>query len=91
MEDFLSFLTQFAALPIAVLCFIIGRVIKCYIKKIPNRFIPLILGTLGLILNLAFNNFQFTYEIIITGIGSGLAATGTWEAIRNIPNKNKTQ
>ena len=85
--EIMNFLQQYAVFPIAVICFGAGYVIKHYISKLPNKYIPLILGCLGLILNLAFNNFTFTFEIIITGIASGLAATGSFEAIRNLPNK----
>ena len=82
--EILGFLQQYAVFPIAMLCFGAGYVIKHYIPKLPNKFIPLILGVLGLILNLAFNNFTFTFEVIITGIASGLAATGSFEAVRNL-------
>ena len=85
MEDLYSLLVQYAILPITVVCFVVGRIIKCYIKKLPNQFIPYICAILGLILNLALNNFQFTFEVIATGIGSGLASTGGWEFIRNLP------
>lgn len=88
-QEILNFLVQYAVFPIALICFIVGAVIKQYVKFIPNNFIPLILGCLGLILNLAFNSFSFTAEIVITGIASGLAATGSWEFIRNTFIKKK--
>lgn len=87
MEELTAFLIQYAIFPIAIICFGVGWVIKHYIPKLPNKYIPLILACLGLILNLAFNNFNFTFEVIITGIASGLASTGGFEAIRNLPNK----
>ena len=89
-QEILNFLIQYAVFPIALICFLVGRVIKQYIKFIPNNFIPLILGCLGLLLNLAFNSFNFTFEIIITGIASGLAATGSFELVRNL-FKKKTE
>jgi hypothetical protein len=88
-QEILNFLIQYAELPIALLCFLVGRVIKLYITKLPNKFIPLILGCLGLVLNLVFNNFAFTFEIVITGIASGLAATGSFELVRNLIKKEK--
>lgn len=88
-NEILNFLIQYATFPIALICFVVGRVIKVYITKLPNAFIPLIVGCLGLLLNLAFNGFTFTAEIIIEGIASGLAATGSWELIRSIPTKKK--
>lgn len=91
MEDFMSFLTQYAVFPIAVLCFGIGYCIKHFITKLPNKFIPLILAICGILLNLAFNKFDFTFEIIVAGAGSGLVATGSFEAVRNLLNKNKEE
>lgn len=90
MEELAIFLTQYAVFPIALICFCIGYVIKHYIKKLPNKFIPLILACSGLILNLCFNGFTFSFDVIITGIASGLVATGSFEAVRNLlekPNK----
>lgn len=89
MEGFNDLITQFAVFPIALLCFGIGYVIKHYIKKIPNKFIPLILACVGLLLNLAFNQFNFTFDIVITGVCSGLVATGGFEAVRNLIKKNQ--
>lgn len=87
MEEFLSFLTQFAVFPVALICFGVGYIIKHFIPKIPNKFIPLILACIGLVVNLAFNQFDFTYEVIVTGIGSGLISTGSFELVRNLMNK----
>ena len=91
MEEFYNFVAQYAVFPIALICFGIGYVIKHFISVVPNKFIPLILAVVGLILNLVFNQFTFTPEIIITGIGSGLVATGSFEAVRNLLAKEKTE
>lgn len=91
MEEILNYMVQYAVFPIAVICFGVGYLIKHFIPKLPNRFIPLILAVLGLILNLAFNNFNFTFDIIVTGIASGLVATGSFEMVRNLANKQKTK
>lgn len=87
MNEFILFLQQYAVFPIALICFGIGLIIKHYIKVIPNKFIPLILAVLGIILNLTFNNWQFTVEIILTGAGSGLTATGSFEAVKHLAKK----
>lgn len=89
MEELYAYILQFAVFPIAIVCWGVGYVIKQYIPKIPNKFIPLILGCLGLVINLCLNNFAFTVEIIITGIASGLAATGSYELVRNLKDKKK--
>lgn len=91
MEEFYNYIIQYAVFPIALICFGIGYVIKHYITKLPNKFIPLILAILGIILNLAFNGFQFTFEVIITGAASGLVATGSFEAVRNLMDKKQKE
>ena len=91
MEEFIIFLQQYAVFPIAIICFGIGYVIKHYIAKIPNKFIPLILALCGILLNLAFNSWSITAEIILVGAGSGLAATGSFEAVRELAKKKLKQ
>ena len=90
MEEFLVFIQKYAVFPIALICYVIGYVIKHFIPKLPNRFIPLILAVVGFLLNIAFNHFTFTVEIAITGIASGLVATGSFEMVRNLINKSNT-
>ena len=85
--EIMNFLQQYAVFPIGMICFGAGYVIKHYISKIPNKFIPLILGVLGLILNLAFNNFAFTPQIVIEGIASGLVATGGFGGVGSLKKK----
>ena len=59
----------------------IGFVIKNLIPsdKI-NKFIPLIMALLGVIINVWLNEFAFTPEILL----GGLASTGTYEGIKNV-------
>ena len=87
MEELYNFFIQFAVFPVALICFGVGYVIKNYMKKVPNKFIPLILACVGLLLNLAFNKFDFTVEVMVTGIGSGLISTGSFELVRNLIKK----
>ena len=89
MEEFYNLLCQYAVFPVALVCFGVGYIIKHYITKLPNKYIPLILACLGLLLNLAINGFHFSLSIIITGIASGLVATGSFEMVRNLVNKDK--
>ena len=91
MEEFYNLLCQYAVFPVALVCFGVGYIIKHYITKLPNKYIPLILACLGLLLNLAINGFHFSLSIIITGIASGLVATGSFEMVRNLVNKQDKQ
>lgn len=87
MEELYSFFIQYAVFPVALVCFGVGYIIKHFIPKLPNKYIPLILACLGLVINLAMNQFSFTFEVIVTGIGSGLISTGSFELVRNLMNK----
>lgn len=87
MEELIIYLQTYAIFNIAVICWGIGYILKHFIAKLPNKYIPLILACCGLFLNIAFNQWQFTPEIILTGLGSGLVATGSFEAIRNLYEK----
>ena len=57
-------------------CLCVGYIIKKSVSFIPNKFIPLIMGILGVILNVWLNAFAFTPEILLGGLFSGLASTG---------------
>lgn len=80
----LGFLTEFAIPIIVGICLCIGYIIKHVIptEKI-NKFIPLIMGVLGVGLNIWMNG-AFTAEILLAGLVSGLSSTGLYEAFRNL-------
>lgn len=84
----LGFLTEYAIPVIVGICLCIGYVIKNVIPddKI-NHYIPLIMGILGVILNIWIKG-TFTAEILLGGLFSGLGSTGLYEMFRNLINKN---
>ena len=49
-----------------------------------NKYIPTVNAVVGLTLALWVHNWALTPEIILTGLFSGLAATGLYEAFRNL-------
>ena len=70
------------AIPVIVgICVCVGYIIKHLIPsdKI-NRFIPLIVGVLGVLLNM-WLKFQITPEIVLEGLVSGLSSTGLYELV----------
>lgn len=73
---------------IAAICLCIGYVLKNLVttSKI-NRFIPLTMAVTGTILNIWINR-DFTPEILLGGMFSGLASTGLYESFRNIISKS---
>ena len=81
----LTFLTEYAVPIVAGICLCIGYIIKHAIPtdKI-NKYIPLIMGVLGVILNVWLNGFAFTPAILLGGLFSGLASTGLYEMFSNL-------
>lgn len=78
-----SYAEQVLSPAIVATCYIIGVIIKRYVTKIPNRYIPLINGALGIVLACALNQ-GITLMVIIEGLVSGWASTGLFETRRNL-------
>lgn len=85
----MEFLSQFVVVLVVGICLAVGYIIKHSLNFISNKYIPLILGVLGILLNVWINNWSFTPEILLGGLASGLASTGTFEMTRNIMNKEE--
>lgn len=83
--EFLELFKDYFVLIIIGICMCIGFVIKHLVPsdKI-NKFIPLIMALLGVIINAWLNAFAFTPEILLGGLASGLASTGVYEGYKNI-------
>ena len=84
----MEFLTQFSIPVVIGICLCVGYILKNVVTtdKV-NKFIPLIMGVLGLGLNM-WINLGVSPEIILGGLVSGLASTGLYEAFRQfIKNK----
>ncbi|NLO08844.1 MAG: holin [Clostridiales bacterium] len=87
----MEFLARYVVIVVLAICLCLGYIIKHSISFIPNKYIPLILGVLGIVLNLWINGWEFTPEILLGGLASGLASTGTHELIRHLfPRQNAT-
>jgi len=71
---------------VMLFCLAIGYIIKTSIPKIPNRYIPLIMGIVGIIVAIV-NGQSYDFNIILSGLITGLASTGLYEAYRNLINK----
>ena len=80
----IGYLTKYAVPLIVGICLCVGYIIKNMIPsdKI-NSFIPLIMGILGVVLNV-WVNMDFTAEILLAGLFSGLSSTGLYEMFRNL-------
>ena len=80
----ISGLKEYVVIIVLGICLCVGYILKNLIPtdKI-NRFIPLIMGVLGVLLNM-WIRWGVTPEIILGGLISGLASTGLYEAFRNM-------
>lgn len=88
MEQVLEILNQYIVVVIMAGCLGIGYIIKNSLDFIPNKYIPLILGIIGILLNI-WSTGKLTVEVIVCGLASGLAATGIFEGVKNITSKEK--
>ena len=68
---------------VMLFCLAIGYIIKTSIPKIPNRFIPLIMGITGIIIAI-FNAGYCNFNILLSGLITGLSSTGLYETFRNL-------
>ena len=86
----MDILFRYVVIVVLAICLCVGYVIKHSIPFIPNKYIPLIMAVLGTILNVWINGWVFTPEILLGGMASGLASTGTHELVKNIMSKSVT-
>ena len=72
--------------PIIVgICLCIGYVIKnIYTNDKINKYIPLIMACLGLVLSIFTNLNKMSLEIILSGLFSGLVSTGLHQAFKSL-------
>ena len=72
----MEFLNDYLVLIVVGICLCIGYVLKNVVpsKKV-NKFIPLIMAVLGIVVNMWVNG-NITPEILLAGMVSGLASTG---------------
>lgn len=71
----ISFLTDYCNVIIVGICLCVGYVIKQSMPSVDNKYIPLVMAILGVIIAL-WINMDVTPQIILSGLFSGLASTG---------------
>ena len=83
----LTILASFTNVIIVGICLCVGYVIKHSLDFIPNKYIPLIMACLGLVMSICTNLDKITLEVILTGLFSGLASTGLHQVFKNLIEK----
>lgn len=78
----MEFLNDFLVVVVVGICLCVGWVIKNLVpgEKV-NRFIPLTMAVLGVLLNVWVSGV-ITPEVILGGLASGLASTGMHQMFR---------
>jgi ABC-type sugar transport system permease subunit len=85
----MEFLNDYIVVAVLVACLCVGYVIKhCIPTEKINKYIPLIVAVLGVVINTWINEWAFTPEILIGGIVSGLASTGLHQIFKQFIEKN---
>lgn len=84
MDILMELLSEYVVMIVMAICLAIGYIIKHSIKVIPNDYIPIIMGVLGIVLNWWVNDFSMTPTILLGGLASGLASTGAFELMKNL-------
>ena len=79
---------DYMVLMVVGICLCVGYVLKHFVptEKV-NKFIPLIMAVLGIVINVWVNEFAFTPEILLGGMFSGLASTGMHQAFKQLIDK----
>ncbi len=85
----LNSILGYANILIVGICLCVGYIIKTSLNFIPNKYIPLILGLLGLFLSICTNLDKISLEVILMGLFSGLASTGCYETFKNLIKGDK--
>lgn len=88
----MEWLNDYIVLVVLGICLCVGFVLKHLVPtdKV-NRFIPLIMAVLGVLLNLWIVGWNITPEAILGGLASGLASTGMYELFKNFIDKKKSE
>lgn len=81
----MDFITEYISLIGLVGALAVGFIVKNLIPNEDiNRFIPLIAAVVGLVICLWDAGWVATPQVVVSGMISGLASTGLYEAFKNL-------
>ena len=86
----MEFLNEYSVPVIVGICLCIGFILKNLVAtdKI-NKFIPLIVAVIGVVVNAWLNAWTVTPEILLSGMFSGLASTGMHQLFKQFIEKGE--
>ena len=79
----LSVISNYLVIAVILVCCCIGYVIKTSLDFIPNKYIPLIMACIGVVLNYFIAGY-FNVNILLGGMLSGLSSVGLHQAFKNL-------
>lgn len=79
----LSELLQYVNMVTLGICLCVGYVLKSIFSKFPNRWIPVVMLALGVVVNIVMFH-DLRPANILSGMISGLVSTGSYEVFKNI-------
>ena len=82
----MEILQQYTVPVIMAICLALGHIIKTSADFIPNKYIPLIMGVLGVVLNVWIAG-TIDPSILLAGMFSGLSRTGAHQLFNNLLEK----
>lgn len=84
----LTFLNDYVVLVIVGICVCVGYVLKNSFPKLDNKYIPLIMAILGVVLNVWIVK-AISPDVLLGGMFSGLASTGLHQLFVTLINKEE--
>lgn len=81
--NIVEFIQQYAVLPVAVVCFMAGWLLKHVFENFNNKYIPLILAPIGIVGVLWTNGWAVTPENVLAGICSAALAVYAHSAAKH--------
>ena len=82
----LNILNEYLVPVVIGICLCVGYVIKSSLDFIPNKYIPLIMLVLGLVVNVLMHK-SIDANIVLAGMFSGLSSTGLHQVFKNLITK----
>ena len=79
----LSVISTYLVVAVILVCCCIGYVIKTSLDFIPNKYIPLIMACIGVVL-IYFIAGYFNVNVLLGGMLSGLSSVGLHQAFKNL-------